>query len=131
MEDILVSFKASKHLNPFLTRKRVRFERQQGNAFLGMYGSSKPFFFYIGFKAQETREPTLSLYIERSLLGTRKDVKVPRELKRNYRFGESDKTHCWFHFEQRVDKKLNGDAEAMKQWFHRATKLVLAMGKSK
>jgi hypothetical protein len=101
MEDILVSLKASKHLNPFLTRKRVRFERQQGNAFLGMYGSSKPFFFYIGFKAQETGEPTLSLYIERSLLGTRKDVKVPRELKRNYRFGESDKTHCWFHFEQR------------------------------
>jgi len=57
--------------------------------------------FYIGFKAQETGEPTLSLYIERSLFGTRKDVKVPRELKRNYRFGESDKTHCWFHFEQR------------------------------
>ena len=58
-------------------------------------------------------------------------MKVPRELKRNYRFGAADRTHRWFHFEQRVTKKLNGDAEAMTQWFHRATKLVLAMGKSK
>jgi hypothetical protein len=70
----------------------------------------------------------MSLYIERSLKGKRTDLIVPRELKKNYRRREFARGQTWFVFAQPVEKKFNGNAEAMRRWFHEASELVLAMG---
>ena len=74
----------------------------------------------------------MSLYIERALKGKRTDVKIPRELKKSYKKQLSwhDSGGTGFVFEQPVDKRLNGDGEAMRLWFHETSKLVLAMGET-
>src|SRR6266487_6565347 len=131
MEEILASLKTSKHLRPLLSKKRMMFEPENDGAYLGIHGNWTPSF-YIGFALHQiTAGPKMSLYIERALKGRRTDVKIPRELKKSY------KKHLSWHgggetgfvFEQPVDKKLNGDAEAMRLWFHETSKLVLEIGK--
>ena len=132
MEEVLASLKTSKHLKSLLSRKRMMFEADGDGAYLGIHGTWKPSF-YIGFALHQiTAGPKMSLYIERALKGKRTDVKIPRELKKSY------KKHLSWHgggetgfvFEQPVDKKLNGNAEAMRLWFHETSKLVLAMDKT-
>jgi hypothetical protein len=40
MEDVLASLKTSKHLKSQLASKRIKFEAQKGDAYLGIYGSA-------------------------------------------------------------------------------------------
>jgi PD-(D/E)XK nuclease superfamily len=128
IEAILSSLKTSKHLKPLLSRKRIKFEPEKTDASIGIYGSWNPFF-YVGFALHETSTaPKMSLYIERSLLGKRTDVAVPKDLKRYSRQPKFDKGQTWFVFEKPVDKTLNGDANAMIDWFNKTSKLVLAIG---
>ena len=125
MEDILASLKTSQHLKPLLTRKHILFEDGKRDAYLGIHGSRRPPSFYIGFALYKTPTPKMKLYIERSLVGKRTDVTVSRELKKSYRRREFANGLTWFVFERPVDKQLNGDAEAIKRWFHQTSKLVL------
>ncbi len=108
------------------------FEAESDDAYLGIHGTWTPSF-YIGFALHPiTAGPQMSLYIELALKGSRTDVKIPRELKKSY------KKHLSWHrggetgfvFEQPVDKKLNGDAEAMRLWFHETSKLAFEMDKA-
>jgi hypothetical protein len=131
MEDVLTSLKTSKHLRSQFAGKRIRFEppTKSGDAFLGMYGGAEPSFFYMGFEFHGKAAPKLSLYIERSLKGKHTDSIIPRQVKRNYSGRDFARGQTWFAFTQPVDEQLNGDAEAMRRWFHETSKLVLEMGR--
>jgi hypothetical protein len=131
LEDVLTSLKTSKHLASQFAGKRIRFDppRKGGDAFLGMYGRPEPCFFYLGFEFHGTAAPKLSLYIERSLKGKRTETIIPRELKKNYSGRDFARGQTWFSFTQPVDERFNGDAEAMRRWFHETSKLVLEMDK--
>jgi hypothetical protein len=128
IQDILTSLKTSKHLKSHFAGKSIRFDppTKGGDAFLGLYGSPEPFFFYIGFQFHRTGTPSMSLFIERSVKGNRTDRIIPRELKKYYRPPrEFARGQTWFDFAQPVDERLNGDAEAMRRWFHETSELVL------
>jgi hypothetical protein len=134
MEDIVASLKNSKHLRKYLTRKRIVFDEDKSgdDTFVGVYGSWKPFFFYLGFAFRQiATAPKMKLYIERSLRGRRRNLRVPKELRKYYnkRLSSRGVGETWFVFEQPVNQRLNGSAEAMRLWFHETSQRVLAMGK--
>jgi hypothetical protein len=130
MEGVLTSLKTSKHLRSQLRAKRLRFEGgKSGDALLGVYGSREPSFSYLGFEFHGAAAPKLSLYVKRSIKGKRNVSMVPRKLKKNYSGRDFARGQTWFSFTQSVDERFNGDAEAMRRWFHETSKLVPEMDK--
>jgi hypothetical protein len=128
MEGILTSLKTSKHLKTRLARKRVRYETQGDEAYLGFYASQKNFL-YVGFEiGQLSGDPQLVLYVECSLKGDVKKAALPGELKSLVRERDVRKGQTWFVFTRTVGSKLNGDAEGMRGWFHETTKRIVALG---
>ncbi len=129
MEAILKNLKTAKHLRTLLGRKKIRYEPDTKETYLGYYASRKPFL-YLGFELDQSHSaPRLLMYIEASMKGDQRKLPLPKKIKACLQQRILEKKETWFVFKQAVLGRYDGDAEAIREWFNSMSQAVLRLPK--
>ena len=136
-----MSLKTTDHLKDLLARKHPKITDPKINVegeydvYLAYEARDNPYF-YVGFHIWDSDSSLtrLDMYIECSVTGDQRKLKKQLQGKlgtTEVATGLNDGGGTWITFEQIVDDRYNGDAEAMREWFIKHTKEMLRISGGK